>query len=233
MEDVLDLYAQTDDPKRPRVCFDERPVQLLGDTKIPTPAKPGQARRVDYEYERLGTCNLFTFLEPNKGWRHIKVTDRRTAIDFAHCMKDLVDIHYPEAELIRITMDNLNTHTPAALYQAFHPEEARRILKKLEFHYTPKHGSWLNMAEIELSVLSRQCLNRRIPNQEVLKSEIAAWSQTRNQEKATVKWRFTNDNARVKLQKLYPKFSQESDGIKNTQQPIDNSAIALAYAHQN
>ena len=208
MEDVLDVYAQPLDPKRPIVCFDERPIQLIADTKIPTPVKPGQKKRIDYEYERMGYCNLFIFLEPHQGWRHIEVTDRRTAIDFAYCMKDLVDIYYPDAELIKVVMDNLNTHTPASLYKVFKPQEARRILNKLEFHYTPKHGSWLNMAEIELSILSRQCLNRRIPTQEIIKEEIAAWEKVRNQEKATVSWQFTTENARVKLSKLYPKVKQ-------------------------
>ena len=222
MEDVLDLYAQSDDPKRPRVCFDERPVQLLGDKKIPIPAKPGQKKRVDYEYERMGNCNLFIFLEPDQGWRHIEVTDRRTAIDFAHCMKDLVDIYYPDSEVIRVVMDNLNTHSPASLYKAFKPEEARRILNKLEFHYTPKHGSWLNMAEIELSILSRQCLNRRMKNMEILKHEISAWSQDRNQQKATISWGFKTDNARVKLNKLYPKVHEESDTNSNNSYSINS-----------
>jgi hypothetical protein len=233
MEDVLDIYAQPLDSKRPIICFDERPTQLLSDTKIPIPVKPGQKRRVDYEYERMGNCNLFVFLEPHQGWRHIQVTEQRTAIDFAHCMKDLVDIYYPNAELIKIVMDNLNTHSPASLYKAFTPKEARRILNKLEFHYTPKHGSWLNMAEIELSILSRQCLNRRIPTQEIINSEIAAWEEARNQEKATVSWQFTTSNARVKLNKLYPKIEQLDDICKNNSQSINSEAIAIPETHQN
>ncbi len=207
MEQVLDLYEQPYDPDRPQVCFDERPCQLIGENRIPIPAEPGQPSRYDYEYVREGTCNLFAFFQPKTGWRHIKVTHRRTAIDFAECMKDLVDGLFPSATLIRVVLDNLNTHTPAALYQAFPPEEARRILSKLEFHYTPKHGSWLNMVEIELSVLSRQCLNRRIPNVDIMKQEIAAWELERNQQKATVNWRFTNQDARVKLERLYPQHN--------------------------
>ncbi len=233
MEDVLDLYALCDDPKRPRVCFDERPVQLIGDKKIPIPAKPQAKKRVDYEYERMGNCNLFIFLEPYKGWRHIEVTDQRTSIDFAHCMKDLVDIYYPDSEVIKVVMDNLNTHSPASLYKAFKPEEARRILNKLEFHYTPKHGSWLNMAEIELSILSRQCLNRRIATLDILKDEIVAWEQSRNQKKATVSWGFTTDNARVKLNKLYPKVHEEGDSSKNNSHSINQSAIAGLCTPQN
>ncbi len=233
MEDVLDLYAQSYDPKRPKVCFDERPTQLMSDKKVPSPAKPGQKKRVDYEYERMGNCNLFIFLEPDNGWRHIEVTNHRKSVDFAHCMKDLVDIYYPDAEIIKVVMDNLNTHSPASLYKAFKPEEARRILNKLEFHYTPKHGSWLNMAEIELSILSRQCFNRRIPSREILKHEISAWEQDRNQEKATVSWGFTTDNARVKLNKLYPKVQQEGDSSKNNSHSINQSAIAPVCTHQN
>ena len=214
MEDVLDLYAQPYDPLIPQVCFDERPCQLVSETRVPLPAEPGQPERYDYEYQRerrfgsphLGTCNLFAFFQPLAGWRQIKVTNQRTAIDFAHCMKDLVDVFFPAAKMIRIVLDNLNTHTPGSLYQTFPPSEARRILSKLEFHYTPKHGSWLNMVEIEFSVLSRQCLNRRIPNQEIMKRETAAWAQKRNEQKATVNWRFTNQDARVKLERLYPQL---------------------------
>ena len=206
MEDVLDVYEKPYDPLIPQVCFDERPCQLISETRIPLPAEPGQPPRYDYEYKREGTCNLFAFFQPLEGWRHIKVTEQRTAIDFAHCMKDLVDVFFPKATLIRVVLDNLNTHTPASLYKVFPPEEARRILSKLEFHYTPKHGSWLNMVEIELSVLSRQCLNRRIPDLETMKQEIATWEKERNQQKATVNWRFTNQDARVKLEGLYPQI---------------------------
>jgi hypothetical protein len=206
MEDVLDVYQQPYDPLIPQVCFDERPCQLISELRLPLPAEPGQPERYDYEYKREGTCNLFAFFQPQTGWRHIEVTSQRTARDFAHCMKYLVDILFPLATLIRVVLDNLNTHTPGALYQTFPPSEARRILSQLEFHYTPKHGSWLNMVEIELSVLSRQCLKRRIPNLEVMKGEIAAWEQERNQQKATVNWRFTNRDARVKLERLYPEL---------------------------
>jgi transposase len=204
MEDVLDLYAEPYSSFRPVVCFDERPVQLLGEVRQPLPPQPGQPQRIDYEYHRNGTCNLFTYFQPLAGWRHVEVTDRRTKQDFAYCMKSLVDVHFPLAEIIRVVIDNLNIHTPAALYETFEAKEARRILKKLEFHYTPKHGSWLNQVEIELSVLSRQCLERRIPDQETLKQEITAWEESRNQARATVAWRFTTTDARVKLQRLYP-----------------------------
>ena len=204
MEDVLDLYAEPYSSFRPVVCFDERPVQLLGEVRQPFPPRPGQPQRIDYEYHRNGTCNLFTYFQPLAGWRHVEVTDRRTKQDFAYCMKSLVDVHFPLAEIIRVVIDNLNIHTPAALYETFEAKEARRILKNLEFHYTPKHGSWLNQVEIELSVLSRQCLERRIPDQETLKQEITAWEESRNQARATVAWRFTTTDARVKHQRLYP-----------------------------
>ena len=204
MEDVLELYSESFDPSCPVVCFDERPVQLLGEVRQPLPPQPGQPQRIDYEYRRNGTCNLFTYFQPLAGWRHVEVTDRRTKQDFAYCMKSLVDVHFPLAESIRVVIDNLNIHTPAALYETFEAKEARRILKNLEFHYTPKHGSWLNQVEIELSVLSRQCLERRIPDQETLKQEITAWEESRNQARATVAWRFTTTDARAKLQRLYP-----------------------------
>jgi hypothetical protein len=204
MEDVLDLYAEPEDPKRPRICFDECPYQLMRETRQPLPAKPGKPERYDYEYQREGTCNLFMFVRPHTGWRHVKVTERRTKQDFAHCMKDLVDLHFPEADRIRIVLDQLNTHTPAALYEAFAPAEARRILRKLEFHYTPKHGSWLNMAEIELSVLNNQCLDRFLPDTPLLQHEVTAWEQRRNDDHATIHWRFTAHDARVKLNRLYP-----------------------------
>jgi DDE superfamily endonuclease len=204
MEDVLELYAEPYDPARPKVNFDEASKQLIAETRQPLPPQPGQPQRYDYEYQRNGTRNLFLFTEPQAGFRHIKVTDQRTMIDFAHQMKWLVDERYPEAELIRVVLDNLNTHKGASLYEAFAPEEARRIIKKLEFHYTPKHGSWLNMAEIELSVLQRQCLNRRIPDEEALIREVAAWEKERNQEQATIDWRFSVTDAREKLKRLYP-----------------------------
>lgn len=205
MEDVLDLYHQPYDPQRPVVCFDESSKQLLGHVHAPLPLTAGQGHRFDYEYERRGTCNLFMFFEPLAGWRHVKVTDRRTKIDYAHCMKELVD-RYPEAAVIRVVQDNLNTHKPSALYEAFPPEEAHRILQRLEFHYTPKHGSWLNMAEIELNVLSNQCLDRRIEDKVFLSSEIAAWEDDRNDCAVSPNWHFTTQDARVKLKRLYPSF---------------------------
>ena len=204
MEDVLEVYHRPHDPKKPQVCFDEGSKQHIKETRIPLPAKPGALAKYDYEYERNGTSNLFIFFAPLEAWRHIKVTDRRTMIDFAHCMQDLVDVHFPEAEKIVLVMDNLNTHKFASLYEAFPPEEARRIINKLEIHYTPKHGSWLNMAEIELSVLQRQCLQARIPDRSTLKEKVDAWENRRNTRQSTVHWRFTTEDARIKLHKLYP-----------------------------
>ncbi len=204
MEDVLELYAEPYDAKRPKVNFDETSKQLIGETRQPLPARPGEPARFDYEYERNGTRNLFLFIEPQAGFRQVAVTDQRTMIDFAHQMKWLVDVAYPEAEVVRVVLDNLNTHKAASLYEAFAPEEARRIVKKLEFHYTPKHGSWLNMAEIELSVLQGQCLDRRIADEATLVREIAAWEKQRNQAQATIDWRFAVTDAREKLKRLYP-----------------------------
>ena len=207
MEDVLDLYAEPYDPKRPKVCFDETSKQLVAETRSPIRPKPGRRERFDYEYQRNGTRNLFMLCEPLAGWRHVAVTERRTMVDFAHQMRWLVDEAYPEAEKIRVVLDNLNTHRPASLYQAFEPAEARRVLKRLEFHYTPKHGSWLNMAEIEFSIFSKQCLDRRIGNEEILQREIAALEAQRNQAQATIDWRFSTGDARIKLQHLYPSVS--------------------------
>jgi hypothetical protein len=207
MEDVLDLYAKPYDPKRPWVCFDEKMVQLIIETRHPLPMKPGKPERFDYEYKRNGTRNLFVFFQPLAGWRHVKVTERRTKIDFAHCMQYLVDVLFPEALVIGVVQDNLNTHTPAALYEAFEPEEAKRILDRLEFHYTPKHGSWLNMVEIEIGILSNQCLDDRIPDEDTLRCEITAWEASRNEQRATVDWRFTSSDARLKLKRLYPDIS--------------------------
>lgn len=204
MEDVLDLYALPLDPNYPQVCFDERPVQLLEDVYEPIPTQPGQVRRYDYEYERNGTANLFVMCQPLAGWRSVKTTERRTKIDFAYCMKDLVDIHFPDAEMIRVVLDNLNTHTPGALYEAFEPKEARRILRKLEFHYTPKHGSWLNMAEIEISILSRQCLKQRVGSIDKLQLVTHSWTQQRNEQQAKINWEFDVTKARTKLARLYP-----------------------------
>ena len=204
MEDVLDIYAQPIDPSRPRVCFDERPTQLLGDVIAPIPMSVGQAQRVDYQYERCGSVNLFMMVAPFLGWRQVKATQTRKKVDFAHCMKDLVDVHFPHAELITVVMDNLNTHTYGALYTAFAPQEARRIARKLDFHYTPKHASWLNMAEIEISVLSRQCLKQRIPSLERLSQVVYAWTKRRNQQQAKINWCFDLTTARTKLTRLYP-----------------------------
>jgi hypothetical protein len=204
MEDVLDVYHRPYDPKRPLVCFDEGTKQQVKETRCPLPCVPGQVAKYDYEYERNGTSNLFMFFAPLEAWRHIKVTDQRTMIDWAQCIRDLVDVHFPDADRIVMVMDNLNTHKLASLYEAFPPAEARRIAEKLEIHYTPKHGSWLNMAEIELSVLSRQCLNRRMPDQPTLRHESAAWESQRNAAASTVNWRFTTADARIKLKRLYP-----------------------------
>jgi hypothetical protein len=204
MEDVLDLYAAPPDPQRPLVCFDELPYQLVSETRTPRPARPGRAAQYDYEYKREGTANVFLHVAPHLGWRHVAVTARRTAQDFAHQMRALVDEHFPQAEVIRLVSDNLNTHTPAALYATFPPEEARRIAKRLEFHHTPPHGSWLNMAEIELSVLSGQCLARRLGDRQTLATEAAAWERRRNAARATITWRFTAADARVKLHRVYP-----------------------------
>jgi DDE superfamily endonuclease len=204
MEDVLDLYAEPHDPARPVVCFDETSKQLIAETRVPLPMEPGKPERVDYEYERNGTANLFLVTQPLGAWRHVDVTDRRTKHDFARQMRDLVDRHFPAATTIRVVLDNLNTHTPAALYEAFPPAEARRILRKLDFHYTPVHGSWLNMAELEFSMLARQCLGRRIGDRDTLATEIAAWEAARNEQRATISWQFTVDDARRKLHRLYP-----------------------------
>jgi transposase len=204
MEDVLDLYAAPPDPQRPVVCFDETPRQLIGEARVPIRAEPGKPRRVDYEYVRHGTANVFMFVDVNRPWRHAKVTDHRTCVDFAECMRDLVDEHYPEAERIRVVLDNLSAHSAAALYQTFAPAEARRILRRIEFHFTPKHASWLNMVEIEIGVMVSQCLDRRIPDTATLISEIAAWERRRNGEEARIKWMFTAERAREKLGRLYP-----------------------------
>jgi hypothetical protein len=177
---------------------------MISETRTPVPAQPGHVQRYDYEYKREGTCNLFMFAEPQQGWRQVTVTDRRTTLDFAHCMKDLVDVYYPSAQVIRVVLDNLNTHTPAALYEAFEPAEARRIVRKLEFHHTPKHGSWLNMAEVEFAVLSTQCLDRRLGNVQVVQSEIAAWERQRNAAHSVIHWRFTVQVTRVMLERPYP-----------------------------
>jgi transposase len=210
MEDLLDLYGEAYDPKRPVICFDERPCPLIGEVRVPIPAQAGQAERYDYEYKRNGVANLFAFFEPLAGERLMEVTQHRTKVDFAHQMKTLVDVHRPDADCIRLVVDNLNTHNPAALYETFEPKEANRILKKLEFHYTPKHASWLNQVEIEFSVLSRQCLNRRIATQAELAEQIKVWQDERNDRKATVNWRFSSADARIRLEHLYPNLEQEN-----------------------
>lgn len=204
MEDVLDLYEEPHNVHRPTVCFDETSKQLIEETRLPEPAVSGQLQRYDYEYKRNGTRNIFMICEPQSGRREITVSEQRTKIDFACQMQRLVNELYPKAEVIRVVMDNLNTHKASSLYEAFEPAEARRILKKLEFHYTPKHGSWLNMAEIELSILSRECLDRRIADEATLRNEIKAYQDKRNEAKAGINWRFTTGDARVKLHRLYP-----------------------------
>lgn len=206
MEDVLDLYHEPYDPLRPVVCFDEGTKQLIGETRTPLPMQPGEPQRYDYEYERHGTCNLFMFSEPLAAWRQVEVTARRTKLEYAHCLKYLADERYPQATVIRLVQDNLNTHSPASLYEAFAPEEARRLTQRFEFHYTPVHGSWLNIAEIELNVLNNQCLDRRIPDKQTLCQEVAAWNADRNQRAASVNWQFTTQDARIKLKRLYPSF---------------------------
>jgi transposase len=210
MEDVLDLYAEAPDPKRPVVCFDESPTQLIGAVRQSISARPGQPERYDCEYRRNGTANLFVFLDAHRPWRTVKVTDSRTARDFAECMRDLVDLHDPKAELIRVVLDNLSTHSPGALYETFPAPEAHRILRRLEFHYTPKHASWLNMVEIEIGVLRSQCLDRRMGDRKTLYAEIAAWERQRNAARARIKWMFTTQRARIKLLRAYPDPAKES-----------------------
>ena len=208
MEDVLDVYTRPYDPRRPLICMDETNKQLLRDARLPRPPRPGQPARVDYEYEREGVANLFLFCEPLAGQRWVDVTEHRTKVDWAHQIKDLVEGRYPAAEGIVLVMDQLNTHTPAALYEAFSPAEAKRLANKLEIHYTPKHGSWLNIAEIELSVLSRQCLDRRVPDVATLAAEVDAWQERRNAAGGPVDWRFTTADARIKLKRLYPSLHE-------------------------
>jgi hypothetical protein len=204
MEDTLEVYHRPHDPDRPLVCLDETSKQLVAETRQPLPMVPGQPARYDYEYERNGTANLFMLFAPLEGWRHVKVTERRTAVDFAHILRDLSDIHFASAAKIVLLQDNLNTHAPSSLYEAFAPDEARRLVERFEWHYTPKHGSWLNLAESELAVLSGQCLDRRIDDRELLASEVAAWLARRNAYHAKANWRFTTADARIKLKSLYP-----------------------------
>ena len=204
MEDVVEVYERPHDPKYPVVCLDETSKQLIAETRVPIPAKPGQPVRYDYVYERNGTANLFMMFAPLEGWRHVKVTDRHTAIDYAYVLKDLSDTHFVAAKKIVLMQDNLNTHEPASLYEAFPPAEARRLVERFKWHYTPKHGSWLDLAESELSVLSCQCLDRRIPDKQTLIEEVAAWEDSRNQKHVKADWHFTTADARVKLKRLYP-----------------------------
>ena len=206
MEDVLEVYQRPHDPTCPVVCLDETTKQLIKETRVPVPAKPGQPARHDYEYEyeRNGTVNLFMLFAPLEGWRHVKVTERHTAADYAEILKELSDTHFPKATKIVLVQDNLNTHKPASLYEAFPAPQARRLVERFEWHYTPKHGSWLDMAESELSVLSRQCLDRRIPNKQALIDEVAAWENSRNKHHNKADWQFTSADARVKLKRLYP-----------------------------
>jgi hypothetical protein len=204
MEDVLDVYHRPYDPTRPQVCLDEASKQLVGEVVEPLPPEPGQPERFDYEYVRNGTANLFMVSEPLLGWRAVKVTDRRTATDFAEVVRWLVEDVHPEAETVVLVIDNLNTHTLASLYEAFPPDQARRIAQRVEVHHTPKHGSWLNVAEIELSVLARQCLDRRIEDRATLERQVAAWEDDRNRRAVETKWRFTTADARIKLRRLYP-----------------------------
>lgn len=211
MEDVLELYAEADDPKRPRVNFDECSVELHKDVRPPEPAGPGRPARVDYEYERNGTANLFVVVDPHAGRRHVTVTERRTKADFARQMKALCDDLYPDADRVRVVLDNLNTHTAGALYEAFEPAEARRLAAKLEFRYTPKHASWLNMAELELSVLARQCLSRRIPDAATLAAEVRAWQDVRNRDRVRIEWCFKVADARKKMARVYPPQTPAAD----------------------
>jgi DDE superfamily endonuclease len=204
MEDILEVYQRPYDPENPLVCLDETSKQLIAETRVPIVAKPGQPARHDYEYRRNGTANLFMMFAPLEGWRHVKVTDRHTALDYAQVLKELSDTHFPGVAKIVLVQDNLNTHKPASLYQAFPPAEARRLVERFEWHYTPKHGSWLDMAESELGVLSSQCRDRRIPDQGVLKVEVEAWEADRNRKHAKADWQFTTADARVKLKRLYP-----------------------------
>jgi len=204
MEDVLEVYHRPHDPDRPLVCLDETSKQLIAETRQPLPIRPGQPARYDYEYKRNGVANLFMLFAPLEGWRHVKVTDSRTAIDYALALRDLADIHFAKASRIVLVQDNLNTHVPASLYEAFPPHEARRLVERFEWHYTPKHGSWLNLAESELAVLSRQCLDRRIDNAAALTRQVKAWLSRRNTNHTTASWRFTTTNARIKLKGLYP-----------------------------
>jgi hypothetical protein len=214
MEDILEVYARPYDPRFPVICMDEASKQLVGEVRTPLPRRPGDPLRIDSEYVRRGTCNLFMFCEPLRGWRHVRVTERRTKVDWAYAMRDFLQEFYPEAEKITLVMDNLNTHTPSSFYEAFDPQVARGLTERLEIHYTPKHGSWLNIAECEFSVLQRQCLDRRIENAAVLGHEVNAWQAARNVVDSTVNWQFTTADSRVKLRRLYPEYLRQDKGQK-------------------
>jgi hypothetical protein len=206
MEDMLDLYRLPYDENYPVICMDEKPYQLLDDILTPIDMKPGGPKRIDYEYKRKGTCSIFVFNQPLTGWTFANARKRRTAVDFAQKIKELLTVHFPKAIKVRLASDNLNTHVPASLYKAFPAKEARELLRRLEFHYTPKHGSWLNIAEISISILARQCINRRIPNLDTLNSEITAWSFAQNNKSTPINWQFSTENARIKLHRLYPQI---------------------------
>jgi len=206
MEDVLSVYCLPCDPAYPQVCMDESCKQMIGETRVPIPAAPGRPVRYDDEYVRNGVAEIFLFVEPLAGWRHVSITEQRTRKEWAHEIRELLDVHYPHAVKVRLVMDNLNTHGIASLYETFPPQEARRLAERLEIHYTPKHGSWLNMAEIELNVLTTQCLDRRIPDIATMRNEVAAWERSRNNRPTPIDWRFTTDDARIKLRRLYPKL---------------------------
>jgi hypothetical protein len=223
MEDVLQVYQLPYDPECPAVCLDEASKQLIGEVAIPVPAAPGRPARVDYEYERKGTCNLFMMCEPLRGWRHVRVTERRTRVDFAGCIKELLDVHYPEAIKVRLVMDDLNTHSGASLDEAFPPSEARRLLDRLEIHATPKHGSWLDMAETEIGIMSRQCLDRRIDDAGVIRSEVGAWEEERNGKGCKIHWTFTVAAARVKLKEIYPSVDRGDEEGSGGGPPVDRS----------
>jgi len=222
MEDVLDLYAEEPDPKRPVVCFDESPIQLIGEVRSPIPAAPGRIERYDCEYKRNGTANLFVFLDVHRSWRKVKVTESRAAVDFAACMRDLADVHFPKADRIRVVLDNLSTHSAGALYQTFPASEARRLLRRLEFHYVPKHASWLNMVEIEIGVLATQCLDRRIENIEQLNAETALWERQRNLAGDRIKWMFTTEKARAKMGRAYPQPKADSAQIQRVKTTVQS-----------
>jgi hypothetical protein len=215
MEDVLDVYARPYDPCFPVICMDEASKQLIGEVRDPLPIRPGDPERIDSEYVRLGTCNLFMFCEPLCGWRHVRVTERRTKVDWAYALRDFLNEFYRDVKKVVLVMDNLNTHNPSSFYEAFEPSLARQLAERLEIHYTPKHGSWLNIAECEFSVLSRQCLDRRIEDADYLGREVTAWKSDRNQNAKEVNWQFTTNDARVKLRRLYPEFFRADTGDKS------------------